>query len=109
MAMGFTSEQIGAAIAFNACVTPESTLATYLRLISQIGVKPDDLQLSLEEQGLPGQQAEDVFAQKLTKAVFADGVVTTQEQELLDFMSQLKEDQELQAALKNDIAALTKK
>ncbi|GET35396.1 hypothetical protein [Microseira wollei] len=107
--MSFTPEQIGAAIAFNACVDPNSTLATYLRLLTQIGAKADDLALTPEEQNLPQEQAQEVFTKKIAKAIFADGVVTTQEQQLLDFMSQLKEDKGLQESLQNDIAALAKK
>lgn len=107
--MSFAPEQVGAAIAFNACVDPNSTLATYLRLLTQIGAKADDLKLTPEEQKLPQQQAQEVFTQKITKAIFADGVVTTQEQELLDFMNRIKQDKGLQNSLQKDIAALTKK
>ncbi|BAZ48783.1 hypothetical protein NIES4103_13930 [Nostoc sp. NIES-4103] len=106
--MSFSPEQVGAAIAFNATVDPSSTLATYLRLLTQIGAKADDLKLTPQEQNLPTQQAQEVFTQKITKAIFADGIVTTQEQELLNFLEQLKTDKALQDSLSNDIAALTK-
>lgn len=103
----FTRQQIGAAIAFNACVDPKSSLGKYLRLITQITAKADDLQLTPEEQ--KKANAEGLFTQKLTKAVFADGQVTTQEQELLNFMEQLKTDKALVSSLQSDMAALTKK
>jgi hypothetical protein len=106
--MSFTPQQIGAAIAFNACVDPDSTLGTYLRLLSQMKANPDDLAFTAEEQKLPLPAAEQLFSEKISKAVFADGEVTTKEQELLTFMTQLKEDSGLQESLKKDIAALTK-
>lgn len=107
--MSFTSEQIGAAIAVNACVDPNSTLGKYLQLITQIKVNAEDLIVTPEEQNLPQEEVEKVFAQKVTKAIFADGEVTTQEQELLNFMNQLKEDEGLQNSLKKDITALKNK
>lgn len=103
----FTKEQVSAAIAFNACVDPNTSLGKYLRLVTQITAKADDLQLTPSEQ--KQGNAEGLFTQRLAKAIFADGKVTAQEQELLNFMEQLKTDQAVVSSLQSDIAALTNK
>lgn len=92
----FTPNQISTAIAVNAIADPNSVLGQFLGLVTQLKVDPHDLMV--EEADFAAQ-----MDKMIRNAIFADGVVSEAEGEVLAFLDKLKSDKAMQDAMGADL------